>query len=260
LLRRGQRREENAFLLEGSRAIADAIDASASIEELFVADDLADDPLVTSADERGITTHVVGRPIIKAISDSVTPQGIVAVITSPLTSLDSLANVSGLIIILAGVSDPGNVGTLIRTAAAAKADAVIACDGTADPLNPKTARASAGALFTTRLVADVSLPDAVAVVSALGYRVAGAESEASDDIYTVDLVQPTALVLGNESWGLPENERELLDVHISIPMPGSVESLNVATAGSIIIFEALRQRLGSVPATVSSAFKEVSVE
>lgn len=180
----------------------------------------------------------------------------VGVVSSPLRSLDDIELGSGMLIVLVGVSDPGNVGTLIRTAAAAGADAVILTEGSADPLNPKTARASAAALFATTLVADVDTVEAVDRARTLGYSLLGADSTASGSIYDSDLTVPIAVVLGNESWGLPEDRLDLLDRVLAIPMPGSVESLNVATAGSIFIFEALRQRRVSGISTVSSASKE----
>lgn len=239
-------------MLEGNRALADAFGSGASVQELFVADDLADDPVAEQARAAGIPVHVVGWQIVKAISDSVTPQGMVAVIDSPLHSLEDIERRSGLVLLLAGVSDPGNVGTLIRTAAAAEADAVILTEGSADPLNPKTVRASASALFTTQLVADVSFAEAIAHLTSLGYRCVGTASEAPTSMYDEDLTAPVVVVLGNESWGLPASQQETLDRIVSIPMPGKVESLNVATAGSVIVFEVLRQRMSALEPTVSS--------
>lgn len=226
------------------------------MQELFVAEDLHDDPVVASARAAGVTVHLVGWQIVKAISDSVTPQGVVAVIGSPLQRLDDIEQASGLALILAGVSDPGNVGTLVRTAAAAHADSVILTEGSADPLNPKTARASASALFSTTLVADVTLDQAVNRMKGVGYRLVGADSEANSTLYEADLSGPIAVVLGNESWGIPSGRRDLLDIVVSIPMPGPMESLNVAIAGSVIVFEILRQRLQTP--TVSSGSKEAS--
>ena len=221
-----------------------------------MAEDLHDDPVVAAARAAGVTVHLVGWQIVKAISDSVTPQGVVAVIGSPLETLDDIQQTSGLAVILAGVSDPGNVGTLVRTAAAAHADAVVLTEGSADPLNPKTARASASALFSTTLVADVALDQAFTRMKELGYRLVGADSEASKTLYEEDLSGPIAVVLGNESWGIPSARRGGLDIVVSIPMPGPMESLNVAIAGSVIVFEILRQRLQTP--TVSSGDKEVS--
>jgi TrmH family RNA methyltransferase len=256
LLRRAHRREEGAFLLEGNRALADAIDAGAPIQELFVAAELAHEPIVEQARGSGAQVHVVGWSIVKAISDSVTPQGMVGVVVSPLRELTDLELRSGTLVVLAGVSDPGNVGTLIRTAAAADADGVILTEGSADPLNPKTARSSAAALFAVTLVADVTIPAALERAKALGYSLLGTDSAASGSIYDVDLSGPIAVVLGNESWGLGGDEKRLLDQVLTIPMPGSIESLNVATAGSIVIFESLRQRRETQASTVSSATKE----
>jgi len=209
---------------------------------LFVADELSDDPVVAQALEAGVPVHIVSWQIVKAISDSVTPQGMIAVCDSPLKTLNDIVLSSGLAVVLAGVGDPGNVGTLIRTAAAAGADAVVLTEGSADPLNPKTARASAAALFGATLVADVSLAETERKLTELGYRLVGTDSEAPVSLYDEDLSGPVALVLGNESWGLPEDQVGLLATMVSIPMPGPVESLNVATAGSVVVFEILRQK------------------
>lgn len=231
------------------------LDHGATVEELFVVDELATEAAAERSRAAGIPVHVVGWPIAKAISDSVTPQGVVAVAASPLTALESIDVRAGIVLILAAVSDPGNVGTLVRSAAAAGADGVVLTEGSSDVLNPKTARASAAALFSVPLVADVTLEAAVDHVRTRGYVVAGTDAASSTTIYESDLTRPTALVLGNESWGLPPGSPDLLDHALSIPMPGAVESLNVAVAGSIIVFEALRQR-GQQGARLSSTDSE----
>ena len=255
-MRRAHRREEGAFLVEGNRAVLDVLENGAAIEELFVVDELATEAAAERSRAAGIPVHIVGWPIAKAISDSVTPQGVVAVAASPLQGLDAIDVRAGIVLILAAVSDPGNVGTLVRSAAAAGADGVILTEGSSDVLNPKTARASAAALFSVPLVADVTLEAAVDHVRARGFAVAGTDAASSTTIYETDLSRPTALVLGNESWGLPPGGAHLLDHALSIPMPGAVESLNVAVAGSIIVFEALRQRRGQQSARLSSTDSE----
>ena len=198
---------------------------------------------------------MVGAGIVKALSDSVTPQGIVAVARSPLRALDEIGLTSGLVLVLVAVSDPGNAGTLVRTAAAGGADGVVLTTGSADVLNPKTVRAAAAALFEVPLVADVALADASDRLRSLGYQMVGADGGASTTIYEVDLRKPTAIVVGNEARGLSLDHQRLLDVAASIPMPGRVESLNVAMAGSITVFECLRQRQLS-----SGDFEGVPVE
>jgi TrmH family RNA methyltransferase len=242
LLRRAQRRQENAFLVEGNRAVLDVLESGATIEELFVVEELAEAAAAVQSRAAGIPVHVVGWAIAKAITDSVTPQGIVAVAASPLRPLAAIEARAGLVVVIAGVSDPGNVGTLVRSAAAAGSDGVILTEGTSDALNPKTARASAAALFSVPLVADVTLSEAVAHLRASGFMIAGTDARSATTIYDSDLTRPVALVLGNESWGLSPEDAALVDHAMSIPMPGAVESLNVAVAGSIVIFEVLRQR------------------
>ncbi len=234
----------------------DVLDNRAIVEELFVVEELARETAAERSREAGIPVHVVGWPIVKAISDSVTPQGVVAVVASPLQGLDAIDAGAGLAVILAAVSDPGNVGTLVRSAAAAGADGVILTEGSSDVLNPKTARASAAALFSIPLVADITLEAAVDHVRSRGFVVAGTDAGSTTTIYEADLTRPTALVLGNESRGLPSGGAALVDHALSIPMPGHIESLNVAVAGSIIIFEALRQRRGQQGARLSSTDSE----
>lgn len=188
------------------------------------------------------TRHLVTGSVLAAITDSVTPQGAVAIARSPLRELSDIRCVSGLVVVLAGVGDPGNVGTIIRTAAAASADAIVLASGTCDALNPKTARAATSSLFAVPVVADVELTDAVEHLSALGYTSIGTDPTAPATIYETDLTRPVAVVLGSEAHGLAAGDRMALEELVSIPMPGSVESLNVATAGAVVVFEALRQR------------------
>lgn len=234
----------------------DVLDNGAIVQELFVVEERADEAAAERSRAAGIPVHVVGWPVAKAISDSVTPQGVIAVAESPLRDLGAIEAQSGLVVILAAVSDPGNVGTLVRSAAAAGADGVILTEGCSDVLNPKTARASASALFSVPLVADVPLAAAVEHVRSLGFLTIGTDARADKTIYETDLTQPVALVLGNESWGLSASEASLVDHAMSIPMPGVVESLNVAVAGSIIVFEALRQRSEVQGPQVSSTDSE----
>lgn len=230
----------------------DVLDTDAEIQELFVTEELSDGAVAERARSSRVPVHVVSPAVAKAITDSVTPQGVVLVAASPLRPLDSVSVETGLIMILSAVGDPGNVGTLVRSAAAAGVDAVILAEGSADVLNPKTARSSAAALFSVPLVVDVGLQEAVDHVRELGCMVVGSDPRSTADLYTTDLTAPVAVVLGNESWGVSDRDASLLDRSLSIPMPGRVESLNVAVAGSVILFEALRQRREGIEARLSS--------
>ncbi|HWC14663.1 MAG TPA: RNA methyltransferase [Actinomycetota bacterium] len=242
MLRRNHRREEGAFLLEGARAIRDVLASGGDIEELFVvADEWPVPGIVVEAASRPVV-HLVTPSVLAAITDSVTPQGIVAVARSPLAQIEDVRCTSGLAVVLAGVGDPGNVGTIIRTAAAAAADCVILAAGTCDVLNPKTARAATSALFSVPIVADIQLVAALDRLATLGYATVGTDASAPASMYDRDLSRPVALVVGNEARGLPSEQQRQLDEVVSIPMPGPVESLNVATAAALVVFEVLRQR------------------
>ena len=219
-------------------------------------EEMAEEDIVVHARAAGAPVYLVGSPVVKAMSASVTPQGIVAVAASPLTTLTTLRRTSGIVVVLAAVGDPGNVGTLIRTGAAGGVDGVVLTRGCADPLNPKTVRASAAALFTVPVVADVDLASAIDHLRSMGYRIGGLDAEGPRALYDTDLTVSLALVLGNEAWGLPGDGRGLLDDVVSIPMPGRVDSLNVATAGSIVLFESLRQRKSAGAPRLSSSASE----
>jgi TrmH family RNA methyltransferase len=184
---------------------------------------------------------LVGERVMRMLSDSSSPQGVVAVAQAPDTALDDLT-ASDLSLILAGVRDPGNAGTLVRSAAAAGAGAVVFTEGSVDPLNPKTVRACAGALFLVPVVREADVGEAISVARNAGVQVLGADVRADPDPDSFDLTKPTAFVLGNEAWGFEPGLEDLLDGAVSIPMPGRTESLNVGIAGSILLFETVRRR------------------
>jgi TrmH family RNA methyltransferase len=184
---------------------------------------------------------LVGERVMRMLSDASTPQGVVAVAQAPDAGLEELAR-SDLSLILAGVRDPGNAGTLVRSAAAAGAGAVVFTDGSVDPLNPKTVRACAGALFLVPLIREAGVEEAIGAARTAGVQVLGADVRAEADLDAVDLTEPTAFVLGNEAWGFEPGLEASLDGTVSIPMPGRTESLNVGIAGSILLFETVRRR------------------
>lgn len=225
--------------------VAEALSAGADVVEVFVVPGASEEieSLAAAAD---IPVHRVSEPVLASVSDTATPQGVVARVQSPALSIEELELRSGLVIVLADVRDPGNAGTLIRSALASAADGVVACSGVVDPLHPKTVRASAGAIFRISLVRGVDLGAAVEALRARGLVAVGADQNGAD-AWTADLTRPLALVIGNEAWGLGSTVRLALDEIVSIPMPGPAESLNAGIAGSVLLFEALRQRASVYP-------------
>jgi RNA methyltransferase, TrmH family len=224
-----------------------ALASSAVPEAVYVAAEGAGDPAVAElaaiAEDRGIRVFELAPGVVGKVADTVTPQPILAV--CPMLDRD-LADVVGagagvdLIVVMADVRDPGNAGTVLRTADAAGVDAVVCCGGTVDPYNPKTVRSSAGSLFHVPLVVAGDPADALDAVAAHGLRRLAAVVRGGDDYTTVDWRQPIALVLGNEAAGLPDDLP--VDGTVGIPMAGRAESLNVGMACAVLCFEALRQR------------------
>ena len=234
MLRRNERTRAGAFLVEGPIAVSEAL-AHGDVQDLFVD---ADASIASTWLAQG-AVPVSGR-VIDALTDTNTPQGIVAVVSMRTIPI---ADVSGdLVVVLANVRDPGNAGTLIRSAVAAEASAVVFCSGSVDPFNPKTVRSTAGLLFHVDVAAEVGLEAVVNALRNKGFLILGADAASSKAPDEVDLSERVALVLGNESWGIEESTASLLDDIVGIPMPGPAESLNVGIAGSVLLFEAVRQR------------------
>jgi TrmH family RNA methyltransferase len=211
------------------------------VHDVFVAEDLDDAELTDALEAGSISPWIVARDVIEVLTDTVTPQGVVAVVEAPLASLEAISG-ADLVLVLADVRDPGNAGTLVRCAAAAGAGAVVFAQGSVDPLHPKVVRSAAGALFRVPIVRSAPLEDVEATLRDAGAAILGTDARSESEIYDVDLTGPTALVLGNEAWGLSDEAARMVDRTASIPMPGPVESLNVSTAGAVVLFEALRQR------------------
>jgi len=189
----------------------------------------------------GVPSFDVTDGVLKVMSEAVTPQGVVAVAEMRSASIFDVAS-GDLVVVLAEVRDPGNAGTLIRSAEAAGAAGIVFTDGSVDPYSPKTVRAAAGSLFRLPVVRDLSLADAAAALREAGHSVIGADATSPTLVDEIDLDGHITFVLGNEAWGVPAGAAALLDATVGIRMPGPTESLNVAVAGSILLFEAVRRR------------------
>jgi RNA methyltransferase, TrmH family len=242
LHRRAFRDKQGRFLAEGPLVVAEALRSDADVLEVFVDVEGAAAETATLAEGLEVPVTPVSRRVATALSSTSTPQGVVAVVRSPSVPLEEVGAGASLVVVLADVRDPGNAGTLIRAATAAGADAVVFAEGAVDPLNPKTVRASAGTLFRIPLVRQSELGAVLSRLRDAGLRVMGAAARAHRSIYELDMTGRLALVLGNEAWGIASEARPLLDDEVGIPMPGPAESVNVGMAGSVILFEIVRQR------------------
>lgn len=231
------------FVAEGVELVRTALAAGVAVESLYVGAEGVGDPevaaLVAAAADAGIRVFELAPGVLARVADTVTPQPVLAVVAMLDRPAAALAG-GRLVVAMAGVRDPGNAGTVLRSADAAGADGVVFAGGTVDPYNPKTVRSSAGSVFHVPLV--VLGPDDDLAAALAGYRLLGAVVRGGVDYAAVDWSVPSALLLGNEATGLDPGLERRLDGAVCIPMAGRAESLNVGVACAVLCFEALRQR------------------
>jgi len=242
LRKRGLRARTRQFLVEGMNGISEAFAAGKTPELLFLTE-TAPEQLAELARASRVPVHAVSEGVMRAISDAENPPGAVAVV--PFVDVEPerlLACATDLVVVLAGVQDPGNLGTTLRTARAAGAGAVFLTEGTVDVYNAKVVRASAGALFRVSVAREVAVPWVLAGLGSRGFRRIAAVPAAPTAYDEVDMSGPCALVFGNEARGLPRDVLSSVDERASIPMQESAESLNVGISAAVFLFEASRQR------------------
>ncbi len=183
--------------------------------------------------------------VLERVADTVTPQPVLAVlpiIEHPEAALDEPAQSGSLLVVLVDVRDPGNAGTVLRTADASGARGVIFSGDSVDPYNPKTVRASAGSLFHVPFWVQGDAPALAGQLASAGYRTLGAAVHEGEDYARLEWSAPTAVFFGNESAGLDAATAAAVSGALAVPMEGKAESLNVGVACAVICFEALRQR------------------
>jgi len=181
--------------------------------------------------------------VLARVADTVTPQPVVAIVPQVDVALSALGDAGAdFLVVCVDIRDPGSAGTVLRSAEAAGAAGVICCQGSVDVFNPKTVRASAGAVFHVPVVLGGHPKEVLDRVGGWGLRRLGAAPRGGEEYSRADLAVPVALVLGNEAHGLPAEIDAALDGTITIPMAGRAESLNVGMAAAILCFEAARQR------------------
>jgi RNA methyltransferase, TrmH family len=237
LRQRKTRETERAFVVEGYRAVADAI--AAGTVPRIVAIREGDERLAANwFPDTDVPVRVVDVDLLEGLSETVKPQGVLAVFPIPNLPIPTVPD--PLILVLDQIRDPGNLGTLVRTAAAAGVTAIYLTEGTVDPFNPKAVRSAVGAHFrapirwlteSEREQLTVTIPDRIV-----------ADALASTNYDEIDWTEPCAVIIGSEAHGSGRTGRELATGGARIPLANDVESLNAAAAGAIMLFEAARQR------------------
>jgi len=235
-------------VLEGARLVDGALDRGAPLVAAYVdaaATRGADRRLLDRLADAGVATRVVAPGVLERVASTVTPQPVVAVATWRDTSLHDAtgcADAGAPVVVAVDVADPGNAGTIVRSTEAAGGAGLVFCGNSVDPHNPKVLRASAGAIFGIPVVEG---EDPVHVLDALGAqrrRSVAAVARGGVPYDACDLRGGVAIVVGGEARGLPDAVTARVDERVTIPMAGRAESLNVAVACSVLVFEAARQR------------------
>ncbi|KAA9087249.1 TrmH family RNA methyltransferase [Microbacterium radiodurans] len=250
LTKRSARQETGLFLLEGPQAAREALAYRPdTLVEVFATPGAFErhPELRAAADEAGVDILFASDAVLEAMADTVTPQGIVAVARqSPTSVREVFANGPKLVAICEEVRDPGNLGTIIRAADAAGADAVVLTGRTVDPYNPKVVRSTTGSLFHLPIAVGADLAVAVERAHEAGMQVVAADVKGDEFLANrVALTRPTAWLFGNEARGLEDEALAQADLALRLPIYGAAESLNLATAASVCLYEtAFAQRAG----------------
>lgn len=241
--RRTYRDRSRTFVVEGLNLLQEAVDTGGTLRELAFVDSRAEEvAFLRSRFSEPVPAHEISEDLMGWVSDVVTSQGIIGVVDQADLPYQDLALADATLLLAADqVRDPGNLGSLLRLADATGVDGFLMTEGCVDPYNPKVVRSAAGAHFHVRMVRDVEL---LRLKNDAGDRLAllGLDPRGESSYLDVDMRTPVALVVGNEAFGIVEEDRALLDSTVYIRMPGKAESLNVASAAAVVLFEALRQR------------------
>lgn len=238
------RQQQGLFLAEGLRTVEEAVHSKTVVSIFYTAiDDDRTRCVLEEAAAQQLKLYCVSDAVMKKIADTDTPQGIIAVCKVQDVTLDKLLSKGEMLLVLDRVGDPGNLGTMLRTADAAGIGGIVLLKGCVDIYAPKTVRSSMGSLFHVPVVSGVAEDKFIAEAKDAGYELLVTSLEGADNLYKADLGGRIAFVMGNEAGGVSASLLERADKRVFIPMAGRAESLNVAMAAGIVMFEALRRRL-----------------
>lgn len=241
------REETGLFLLEGARLVKEALQSGAAVQTMLVQlDQAAEAPLaevIHLAEASGVEWIGVSEAVLRHVADTQSPQGVVAVARQSQWDLEAVVQnpEQALYLVLDRIQDPGNMGTMIRTADAVGVNAVFFRQGSVDLYNPKVVRSTMGSLFHLPVI-ECDLYRLFSRLKKEGVSLIGTSAQAEKTVFAVDLRKSVAMVVGSEAHGLSPEVQAWLDGEVRLPMPGRAESLNAAVAAAVVLYEALRQR------------------
>ena len=240
LSRRAAREREGLFLAEGPQAVGEVVAHRPDVVRDLYFDAQAagrHTAILDAARATGLHLQEVSEEVLAAMCDTLVPQGLLAVCRPVDVDLDVVLGLRPrLLVILANVRDPGNFGTVIRSADAAGADAVLVSDSSVDIYNPKVVRSTVGSLFHLPIVTGVPIPDLLDGVRRCGLVLLAADGAGQSLLGDVDLARPHAWVMGNEAWGLRSDVLQACDDVVRVPIYGKAESLNLAMAATVFLY------------------------
>ncbi|WP_419871797.1 TrmH family RNA methyltransferase [Candidatus Pristimantibacillus sp. PTI5] len=248
LLDKKNRDRNGQFLIEGVHLVLEALRGNADVKTIVYDSDRGipaelklERETNDSAATLGLEWVQASRPVMAKCTGTDTPPPVFAVLSKLTVDHSAIFRKNGLVVVLDAVRDPGNAGTIIRSADAVGADAVILGKGCVDLYNPKTVRSTMGSVFHLPII-EADLKELLPQAKAKGMKLVGTSLQAKHTCYSYDWTQATWLLMGSESEGLSPAVREFMDETVIIPMKGQAESLNVAMAATVLLYESLRQR------------------
>ena len=238
------RDEENKFLVEGIKMVQEAINENAKISKIVICEDCINDGSIKQELLYEIAKHdciYVSEKVFQSMTEVTTPQGILAVIEKE-NSEDNISYDEDIIVVLDGIQDPGNLGTILRTLDSADLKQIILSEKTADPYNPKVVRSTMGAIYRVNMIRSKNIIETIKNMKKHKYDIVATSLQTDKTIYDIDY-KKKVIVIGNEANGVSKEVLELTNQKVKIPMLGKTESLNAAVATGIILYEYVRKKI-----------------
>ncbi len=240
LHQKNNRDKYGEFFIEGYRFVNDAFQNGTTFKYILVSE-TADDNVKTLSNNISVPLYIIKESLFKQISDTQNPQGIMAVLEKPkYESVDILKPNEKFIVILDNIQDPGNMGTIIRTAESSGADRIVISKGCVDIYNPKTLRSTMGSIFHRPIITVDNLSDCITILKQNRYKIFAGHLKGETEYFSVDMSDKTAIVIGNEANGISDEVAKMCKL-IKIPMYGRAESLNASISAGILMYEYVRQ-------------------
>jgi len=242
--KRKYRDEKGLFIAEGIRFVGEALEESADISYIVVSEKLPDIKggieILKDIEAQGIKYYRTTEKIFKDISNTESPQGILAVIKAKKLDFEDIVQEHNKIIILEGLQDPGNMGTIIRTADAAGMTGIIISEGCVDIYNPKVLRSTMGSVFHLPVYQCKDIVNTLKLIKTRGIKIYATHLKGNQSCHDLKMDGDVAIIIGNEANGINDETAGLADVLVRIPMPGKAESLNASVAAGILMYEVVR--------------------